>query len=157
VAAASISQQGLRMEHKRAGLRAATAIVDRAGRLAGVPVLIVDPHTRSAQRTETALKAAGALPRVARDAEEALFMLDAFRPRAVVLDLVLPRLSGLVLAQAITADEATRKVVIIALTTFAGSDAERVAREAGCAAAAPKTISPTRLVGLIVEHMRGDA
>jgi CheY-like chemotaxis protein len=145
------------VEHKRARSPSALAIGDRMLRLTGVSVLIVDPHPRSAQRTETALRAAGALPRVARDAEEALFMVDTLPPRAIVLDLVLPRLSGLVLAQAIAADETTRDIVIIALTAFGGSDAERVAREAGCAASAAKSISPARLVRLIVEHLRGDA
>jgi CheY-like chemotaxis protein len=154
---ASISQWRLRMKDGRARSRTATAMGEPTLRLAGVPVLVVDPQARSAHRTETALRAAGALPRVARDAEEALFMVDAFLPRAIVLDLVLPRLSGLVLAQAIIADETTRNVVIIALTAFGGPDAERVARQAGCAASAAKSISPARLVGLLVEHLRGDA
>jgi DNA-binding response OmpR family regulator len=145
------------MEHRRARPPKATAIRGREPQLAEVPVLIVDPSPRSAQRMEVALRSAGALPRVARDAEEALFMLDAFRPRVIVLDLVLPRLSGLVLVQAIVADEATRPALIVALTTFGGADAERVAREAGCAASANKSIHPSRLVGLIVKHLRGDA
>ncbi len=125
--------------------------------LKGVPVLVVDPDGHSAGRTAAALASAGASVRVALDAEQAQTTLIGFRARVLLLDLVLPGVSGLVLAQRLAADEATAGLIIIGVSAFAGADAERMARQAGCAAHLRRPFDSSRLVELLAQQLRGDA
>ncbi len=53
----------------------------------------------------------------AGDGEEALRQIRRSRPVLVVLDIMLPRLSGLEVARRLKSDPATRDVPLIALTT----------------------------------------
>ena len=123
--------------------------------LAGVPVLIVDDDAASAKLVSVALKAEGCLTLITSNAEDALAALSSFRPRAIVLDLILPRMSGLLFTQQIKADAATRDVVVIAVSAFNGPDAERVAMSAGCAAYLRKPIDPIALPELLLTHLGG--
>jgi two-component system response regulator MtrA len=125
--------------------------------LLGLPVLIVDPDPASAGRTERALAGAGCTTRVAHDAEEALAVLHDYRPRIILLDLILPGMSGLVLAQALTVDSGRWDVAIIAVTAFTDAGTERMAREAGCVTHLRRPVHPSRLLKVIVAQLRGDA
>jgi len=101
--------------------------------LAGVQVLVVEDDAPSAKLAFVLLTDAGCRVRVARTAEEAIALLDAFTPQIVVLDLILPRTSGLVLVEMLKADARTRESVVVAVTSFHGPEAERLALDAGCA------------------------
>jgi DNA-binding response OmpR family regulator len=57
-------------------------------------VLVVDGDARQRETTATQLRAAGFGVRTAADGMEALYALDRERPDLVVLDLLLPRVSG---------------------------------------------------------------
>ena len=107
----------------------------------GVPALIVEDDAPSAKLAALLLTHEGADVRVTPNAEEALQVLEQFRPRLVVLDLVLPRMGGLLLAHHIKADSRLRDTVVIATTVINGPEVERVAREAGCAAYILKPIN----------------
>jgi two-component system response regulator len=56
---------------------------------------------------------------VARDGVEALHLLKSATPRLVLLDLKLPRLDGLEVLQALKADERTRVIPVVMLTSSA--------------------------------------
>jgi CheY-like chemotaxis protein len=96
--------------------------------------LIVEDDPPSAKLIALLLTAQGATVRIAPNAEEALLIIDTFLPRLVVLDLVLPRMGGLLLAQHIKADPKLSKIVVVAATAVNGPEVERVVREAGCVA-----------------------
>jgi CheY-like chemotaxis protein len=102
---------------------------------------IAEDDAASAKLAALLLTKRGAHVRVTRNAEEALNVLEEFRPRCVALDLVLPRMGGLVLAQHIKTDARLRDTVIVATSVIGGRDVERVAREAGCAAHLLKPIN----------------
>lgn len=69
--------------------------------------------------------------RLVRTAEEALAMMTSFRARVVVTDLVLPQMSGLLLAQELKANPWTRHTHVVAISEI---DAMDLANEAGCSA-----------------------
>jgi DNA-binding response OmpR family regulator len=127
------------------------------GGLKGVRVLIVDPDPRTGQQSAAALRSAGADAQVVQEAEAALLVLDSFRPRVLVLDLVLPRMSGLLLAQRLVAASRGDAPVIIGVGFFSDPDVERLARQAGCAAYVRRPLFPAPLVRLIAGRLRGDA
>lgn len=119
------------------------------------PVLIVDDDVPSAELLRVVLEPAGFEVRVARTAEEALEVLHSFRPRAVVIDLILPLMSGLLLAQRLKADPATQHSVLVAVTAFNGPEAERVARDAGCALYFRKPVDPVSFVEVLLGALKG--
>src|SRR5688572_23612341 len=95
--------------------------------LEGLPVLIVENDPASAKLAAVAVGGDGCETRVAYSAEEALDVLRDFRPRVLIVDIVLPLMSGLLLAQQVKSDPRTRDIVCIAVSAFTGPAAERAA------------------------------
>lgn len=124
--------------------------------LSGVPVLVVEDDLSSAKLMSLVLRQAGCDLRLAVSAEEALDILHSFFPRAIILDLVLPRMSGLLLAERLKETPQHRDVVIIAVSAVNGGEAERIAQEAGCTAYVRKPIDPISFANLVLEHLRGE-
>jgi len=71
------------------------------------------------------------------------------RPDVIVLDLILPLMSGLLLAQQLKENPATRDIVLIAITAFNGRKTERIAFQAGFSAYLRKPIDPISFVGIV--------
>lgn len=109
-------------------------------------VLIIDDDRSTAHQMARALAAADCGIRVVASAEDALVTIQDDRPDAIVLDLVLPLMSGLLFAQQLAANPATRSIPVIAVTAFTGPDTERVALDAGIRAYVPKPFDVTAFV-----------
>jgi CheY-like chemotaxis protein len=150
---------GLAPRRKRKGRRKPriTRALDRdpIGRLEDVPVLVLDDDAAGAKLLAVVLRSEGCVVKVAGSAEEALAILATFRPRVVVADLVLPLMSGVLLAQRLKADPTTRDIVLIAVTAFNGTAAETTAREAGFVAYVRKPIDPLTFTEIVLQHLGG--
>jgi two-component system cell cycle response regulator DivK len=70
-------------------------------------------------------------------------------PDLILMDIQLPKLSGLEAMRRIRAEAATANTPIIAITSFALSGDEKKAREAGATAYLTKPYSPSGLLSLI--------
>lgn len=125
----------------------------RTRSLKDLPVLIVDDDQPSAKLLSVVLSGEGCRVRVAQSAEEALIMLRSFQPQVVIIDLILPLMSGLLLAQRLRSEPATQDAVLIAVTAFNGPQAQRVALDAGFAAYVRKPIDPLSFARLIQAHL----
>jgi CheY-like chemotaxis protein len=123
--------------------------------LEGLRILVVEDDPASAKLLSVALAMDGANVRTATTAEDALLQIACFAPRLVVLELVLPFMSGLLLAQRLKANPATRHIVIIAVTAFNGPETERMTRAAGCAAYVRKPIDVLSFANLVSTHLGG--
>lgn len=121
--------------------------------LGSVPVLIIEDEEASAKLIASTLETHGYAPRIAANAEEAIALLDPFLPRAIVLDLVLPRLSGVMLAEQLKQVPEMRDVPIIATSPFSAQDAAHIARDAGCADYIRKPIDPDLFARLLRDHL----
>jgi CheY-like chemotaxis protein len=119
----------------------------------GEPILIVDDNPTNLKLLMYLLTAKGYEARTANDAEEALVMLQSFRPRLVLLDLQLPGMDGLTLARTLRADPTTRNLVIVAVTAHAMKGDEEAAIEAGCDGFVTKPIDTRDLPRRIAEYM----
>lgn len=90
------------------------------------PIMLVEDNDQDEMLTLRALRRSGVTNpvQVARDGQEAVDMLldQGLRPVVVILDLSLPRLSGLEVLERIRAHEATRMLPVVILTS---SDEER--------------------------------
>ncbi|MGZ6141753.1 MAG: response regulator transcription factor [Myxococcales bacterium] len=108
-------------------------------------ILIVedDPDTRESYADY--LRAAGFEVEVAVDGMDALFKSKAAPPSLVVLDLGLPKLDGIYVADLWRRDPAMAQVPVIAVSGFFDSHNEARARDAGCTLTLAKPISPDML------------
>jgi CheY-like chemotaxis protein len=127
----------------------------RTRALRGRSVLLVEDDAASRKLEAVVLTDAGALVTAVDSAEEALAALGQRKAEVIVLDLVLPKMGGLVLVEQLKADPATRDIVIIAVTSLNGPDAERVALRAGCAAYLKKPIDTQTFAATVARYLGG--
>jgi two-component system cell cycle response regulator DivK len=85
----------------------------------------------------------------AHDGEAGIALALEKRPDLILMDIQLPKISGLEATRRLRAEVATAKTPIIAITSFALSGDEQKATEAGATAYLAKPYSPRDLLGLI--------
>lgn len=124
-------------------------------RLQQVRVLVVDGDVVGANDLCTVLSLEGCDARTVRSAEEALALLTAFPAQAVVLNLVLPRMSGLLLARRLKASLGTRDILLFSMSPAQWGDAEQIAREAGCLAHLSKPVDADSFVDRLAAAVGG--
>jgi two-component system, cell cycle response regulator DivK len=117
--------------------------------MAGEPILVVDDNEVNLRLACMLLAGEGYEVSTASDAEEALVLLQTFRPRLILMDLQMPGMDGFELARRLKADPATRHIAILALTAYAMKGDEERAREAGCDGYVSKPIDTRTLPALI--------
>ena len=91
--------------------------------------------------------------REAADGEAALGMVREERPDLILMDVQLPKMSGLEVTRALRDDPATADVPIIVVTSFALSGDEQRAMAAGASAYIAKPYSPRELLALIDTYL----
>ena len=83
------------------------------------------------------------------DGEAGVAMALERRPGLILMDIQLPKISGLEATRRLRAEAATANIPIIAITSFALSGDEQKAKEAGATAYLAKPYSPFDLLSLI--------
>ena len=83
---------------------------------------------------------------VANDPREALALLHRTSPGLLLLDLMMPQLSGFDLLAAIRADQALRYLPVIVLTAATGAEAKLRALQLGATDFLAKPVDPSELV-----------
>ena len=85
----------------------------------------------------------------ATDGEAGVAMARKERPDLILMDVQLPKISGIKATRTLRGDPATATTPIIAITSFALAGDEQKALEAGATAYMAKPYSPRDLLGLI--------
>jgi len=85
----------------------------------------------------------------AHDGETGVALALERRPDLILMDIQLPKISGLEATKKLRADAATAATPIIAITSFALSGDDQKAKEAGATAYLAKPYSPFDLLNLI--------
>jgi two-component system cell cycle response regulator DivK len=118
-------------------------------------VLYVEDNEYNRKIVRHLLSRTGYRLREAADGEAALRMVSDERPDLVLMDVQLPKMSGLDATRALRADPATASIPIIVVTSFALSGDDRRAMAAGATAYLAKPYSPRELLALIQKHCPG--
>jgi two-component system cell cycle response regulator DivK len=118
-------------------------------------VLYVEDNEYNRKIVRHLLGRSGYRLREAPDGEAALRMVSDERPDLVLMDVQLPKMSGLDATRALRADPATAGIPIIVVTSFALSGDDRRAMAAGATAYLAKPYSPRELLALIQKHCPG--
>jgi two-component system, cell cycle response regulator DivK len=85
----------------------------------------------------------------ATDGESGMVMARQERPDLILMDVQLPKVSGIEATRTLRGEPATAKTPIIAITSFALAGDEEKAMAAGATAYMAKPYSPRDLLGLI--------
>jgi CheY-like chemotaxis protein len=116
-------------------------------------VLVADDHEDSRCIVRIVLESSGFRVMEARTGSEALAMARSLRPVVVVLDIVMPELTGWDVARALRAEEGGQQLVIIAVTALSDrSDRER-SIAAGCNDVLVKPMHPRALIKVVQRHL----
>src|SRR5436853_320053 len=92
----------------------------------GVSILIVDDNAQNVELLEAYLEELGADIRTASDGLEALAAVEQRQPDVILLDVMMPRMSGYQACVKLKANAATKDIPIIMVTALNEvSDAER--------------------------------
>ena len=122
--------------------------------MAGEPVLVVDDTPANQKLLKILLAGEQYDVRVAGNAEEALTVLETFRPQMILMDILLPGVDGLELTRQLRANPRTRDIRILGLTACAmPGDAERVLA-AGCDGYLTKPIDVHNFLATVAGHLR---
>lgn len=115
----------------------------------GARILIADDEPSIVTSIEFLMRKAGFDIRIARDGEEALGVLTAFRPDVVLLDVMLPRRSGLDVCRFIRAEPALAGTRVLMLTAKGGRHDQQNGLEAGADEYLTKPFSTQELLARV--------
>jgi CheY-like chemotaxis protein len=101
-------------------------------------ILLVEDSKLLRLATGRALARAGYEIAFAADGDEALLMANENRPGLILLDMMLPKLSGLEVLKALKKDPATAAIPVVILTGLSHTNADRL-RDDGAFAFLTKT------------------
>ncbi|HZQ61647.1 MAG TPA: response regulator [Casimicrobiaceae bacterium] len=122
--------------------------------MANGPILVVEDNPTN-MKLMTFLLASGGYDVIsARNAQEALALLETSAPRLILMDVQLPGMDGLELTRRLKADPRTRDIAIVAVTAYAMKGDEQKALDAGCDGYISKPIQPRVVLDVVAERMR---
>ncbi len=116
-------------------------------------VLVVEDNELNQRLFNDLLEISGAQVVSTRDGEKAVEMAKAEMPDLILMDINLPRVSGLDLTMQLKADEQTKHIPIVAVTAFAMKGDEDKIREGGCEDYISKPISVPVFLDMIKRYL----
>lgn len=117
-------------------------------------ILVVEDHPDSAEMVQTLLRALGYRVSIAIDGLEALGKATQVIPDLILLDIVLPKMSGLEVAQRLKADPHTCSIPILAVTARVMPGDWKTCLESGCDSYLTKPFLPRQLRAEIEKLLR---
>src|ERR1035441_544548 len=141
------------------GLGAPGEKLARTKIMPGAPILVVDDSRVTLKLMRLLLTFEGFQVRTSERAEEALEMLDTFRPALVLTDIHMPGMDGLEMTRRIKGDRRTSGIKVAALTASTSQLDNQRAIEAGCEDCISKPVDTStlasRLRGRVGENQMG--
>ena len=118
-----------------------------------IPILAVDDHLANLKLLEAILSRHGYAVSTASNAAEALRLIAASKPRAILMDIALPGMDGYQLTRQLKADPETRDIVIVAVTAYAMKGDREKALAAGCDEYLAKPIDSKQLRAILARRI----
>ncbi|MEW6208108.1 MAG: response regulator [Acidobacteriota bacterium] len=114
-------------------------------------LLVVEDERYIARFLEFVLKKEGYQVTLAVDGEQALSIIESAKPDAVLLDLVLPGMSGLDVLRRIRADERMSDLIVLILTARSFEETPEEIILAGADSHCAKPVAPTLLLRKLMD------
>lgn len=123
----------------------------------GKRVLIAEDERNIAESLRFLLTRAGHEVSLALDGAEALVMVRRMQPDALVLDLMLPKVSGFDILKQLRAEEETRTLPILMLTAKGQANDRQTAQDLGVDAFVTKPFANDEVVAAVERLLNGAA
>jgi CheY-like chemotaxis protein len=91
---------------------------EKAPDLADASILLVDDNLQNLELMQAYLESLPCQIRTARDGAEAISLIEDQSPDLVLLDIMMPRMSGFEVCQKIKTNPATRDIIVIMVTAL---------------------------------------
>lgn len=104
-------------------------------------ILLVEDSKLLRKATGRTLTRAGYDMSFAADGEEALLMAHETRPDLILLDMMLPKMSGLEVLKALKKESGTAAIPVVVVTGLSQTNAERLRRDGAVAFLAKKDLA----------------
>ncbi len=121
----------------------------------GATILVVDDNSTNRKLVSDVLGFDGYRILEAGDAEVAQEIVRKTPPDLILMDIALPGMDGLTLTRLLKVSDATRHIIIVAVTAFAMKGDDAKAREAGCDGYITKPIDTRTLPDAVAGYLRG--
>ncbi len=135
----------------RGGAEPQPAGGEQAGARPRRRILVADDNRDAADSLVVILRLAGHEVHAAHDGQEAVEAAGWFRPDVALLDIGMPKMSGLEVAHRIREEPWGKGVVLVAITGWGQDEDKRRAFAAGFSAHLTKPVDPQRLRDLLAE------
>jgi CheY-like chemotaxis protein len=112
-------------------------------------ILVVDDYPVGADALQLLLEQNGFEARTVNDASLACAVAEEWLPFAVVVDIVMPGVTGLELARRLRASVLTRDMLLVAFTARTSQNDRACALEAGFNVHCAKPLTPSRLLTVL--------
>lgn len=131
------------------------AVASTAGRkmISDAPVLIVEDEAETNQLLCQLLEREGVACRGVREASQALATVSHDRPSAILVDLMLPDMSGLELVQRLRREGSLKRIPWVVLTALDDETSRQRVQELGADAYLTKPLQPQTLVDEVREAL----
>lgn len=116
-------------------------------------ILLVDDSNTAIMIERMLLRSAPYDIVVARDGREAVAVAERERPDLIVMDVMMPNMTGLEACQALRAKEDTRDIPIILVTTRGEPESIDAGFDSGCSDYVMKPIDGQELLSKIGKHL----
>ena len=118
-------------------------------------ILVVDDEPTTVQLIEFVLQRQGYATKAAIDGYAALESVKKQIPDLIVLDVLMPGMSGLEVCSRLKADEKTRKIPVVILSALGGETEVQAGLSAGADSYLLKPFQPTELLKYIDQILKG--
>jgi len=116
-------------------------------------ILVVEDNDLNMKLFHDLLEAHGYETLQTKDGLEALEMARDHRPDLILMDIQLPKISGLEVTKWLKADDELKMIPVIAVTAFAMKGDEEKIRQGGCEAYVAKPISITHFLDTVQQYV----
>lgn len=116
-------------------------------------ILLVDDHEQNLELLEAYLESLAGTVRMARDGAEALTLVQQRKPDLILLDVMMPKLSGFQVCRKLKDDPATKGIKIIMVTALNEESDQARAVDSGADDFLSKPVNKVELLNRVRMHL----
>lgn len=125
--------------------------------MAGKRILVVDDEPDVVTLIERTLKSEGFEVSLAYDGISALEQAETEQPDMILLDIMMPMMSGYEVCQQLKANPSTQNIVVLCVSSAHSVDARERTQAVGAVGLVMKPFTPAELVAQVRRYLPGEA